>query len=315
MIFRPQIREKTRYQALCNSLILLIFLSATTLLSGCFEGGPREAPYPIFNARAPFSELGEARKKTPKSADKPTADGDEFERAIAQAMASDEPPEEATPEESRGENTASDAASAEAITLPGGLRASLPGSADEWRWSSDNQSATITHQSADQAQPDALIYLQGFSPIIDAYPSREVQQFLTLIDPSFTPFFELADTLETSLEPGMKGSPGDEEGAASEQIISGALNYRSTPKSFSGWKWVGLNEHHIDIKLGRTHGRWASPGDSSAQAGRSRSAWMLVGSARAKTGLGAHLAIICEASPRCPVAEELADFLATLGAP
>ena len=255
----------------------------------------------------------------------------------------DEPETDGSPQDSTDEkedddfdSSDTDSGQIQTVSLPGGLTSSIPLEFDEWEWSTSGMNTTITHRGAGQTRPDAIIYAQQFGPLINVAPTREIQAFMISVDPGFTPFLEILNALDglDEIADELSGAQNQQANAATEKSNT-VGDYRSSPGTFTGWKWLGQNEYNVEFRLGRTFGQWlddeaSSSNDSSAnrlnddpqsdensreQTTRAASAWMIIGSARTQSDSGTHLAILCKTAPDCPVSADIATFLANFGAP
>lgn len=283
-----------RAQRWYSRAVLLVACPMLFFATACSDQGERVLSEPVFDARAPFPELssggGASSGARAVSAKK---EASEFERAIADSMAGGA--DEDTPDDA----PASAAVQTQKVTLPGGLASTIPLDFDAWQWSSEGGVTVITHRAAGATSPDAMIYAERFGELARVYPSREMTRFRVFADPAFTPLF---GGLEENIE-----------GALKDETPEVPLDYRSSRDSFSGWRWFGQNPADVTLRFGRTQGRWSAPESGAEGEGAvTSSAWMLLGSANLGGGLGAHIAIICKQSPRCPVAEELSEFLAEM---
>ncbi len=332
-------------------LIMLIGLLAASLLVGC-QDGPRELPFPTFDARAPFDELGAAGGSAPgKSGDGEDQGASEFERAIADSMEQGEGEDSDEDGESPGDSSGdSKTVKRQQVPLSNSLVSSIPLDFDTWQWSSDGRVTMISYTQPGAGQPDALIYVEGFSELIRTSPSMEIRRFQQTVDPALIPKMTL---------PGLSGAPmrrlseqtgldigriGDALTRAASHTMGMGLNYTSSEDTFTGWRWVGHNDHDVEMRLGRSRGTWRAKPRADADVsgtfsqltdsfegvqdvqnryddvladgvGREDSgwpAWMLVGSAVVSRDSGAHIAIVCKTTPTCPVAAELSEFLARL---
>lgn len=335
-------------------LIVLIGLLAASLFVGC-QDGPRELPFPTFDARAPFDELGGGKSSAAGEASEGEDEGaSEFERAIADSM-EDRGGEEGKDSDEDGESPGDSSGDSKTVKrqqvpLANSLVSSIPLDFDTWQWSSDGRVTMISYTQPGAGQPDALIYVEGFSELIRMSPSMEIRRFQQTVDPALIPKMTL---------PGLSGAPmrrlseqtgldigriGDALTRAASHTMGMGLNYISSEDTFTGWRWVGHNDHDVEMRLGRSRGMWRASAQADADVsgtfsqlsgsftevqdvqkrydgvladgvGRSDSgwpAWMLVGSAVVGRDSGAHIAIVCKTAPTCPVAAELSEFLARL---
>jgi hypothetical protein len=314
--------------------MLVLFIPALALVSCSLPDGPRERPAPQFNARMPFPEL-----EADASDETEGASGSSFEERIAQASgeADDEQPS---------------AISQQLVPLAGRYVAEMPSNFDEWQWSGDSRTTLISYRESGATRPSALVYVEEFSSLMRTSPSFEMNRFHRTVDPNLAQ--DLIPPALTSMAADLAaektGMPVPTLVNTVMRSIShtmgAGLNYRSAEDSFSGWKWVGESEHAVDFRLGLTEGQWATHAqydpsiqrtldEAAARSGefqrvaetyrqlqsqtnrherRTRSAWMLVGSAATTAESGVHIAIICESQPACPVSDELSRLLASLRA-
>ncbi len=311
-------------------------------VAGCGHDGPRKLAFPTFDARAPFPELSgtSAGKKHGSKAAKKGKSA--FEKAIADSMNEGGAAK-------RSSKSAPGTVKRQKVPLPGGLASSIPLNFDEWQWSTSGDVTLVSHREAGAKEPDALIYAEGFSGLMNAFPSLEVRRFEHTVDPALSPPVvpqKISDTLLRGLSKRTGIVPGrlrDAFGRASSHTMGLGLNYSSSKDSFTGWQWVGHNDHDVAVRLGRTSGYWLTHPRADANAagtlntlakqfhgmsgaakryqkivaqqpaGSKRdgwSAWMLLGSAVVNKDVGAHIAIMCKTP--CAPADELADFLADL---
>lgn len=299
--------------------------------------GPRRVPFPVFNARAPFPELSEAAP-TPAGSDPQANSGSGFERAIARELG--DAPAEGTP--------AARARSVQTVPLAGVLAAELPQAFDEWSWSTDGGVTLIAHRRPGES-PDALIYVEAYSPAVERFPSYEVGRFLFTVEPGLSP-----NIVYPPLIPALAKGALKQTGVPMLQAIvplelmttrtrGRGLGFSAPREAFSGWRWIGDNEHHVALRLGRSSGVWGPQPAMDALSGNvlerlerampelkktletmkasasspttrhaPSPAWMLVGTAQRDPQSGVHIAILCERRPRCPVAQELSRMLTTL---
>jgi hypothetical protein len=279
------------------ALGLLVFGAA------CSEQGPRRLPFPTFDARAPFPELGSGSSGGSGVSGAAGRKGaaSEFERAIAESMRRGDMAAE------NGSNMVPESVQRQQVALPGGLISSIPLDFDEWQWASSDGVTLISHRRAGAASPDALIYARGFGGLIRNSPSLETRRFLRIVDPALAPSLLPAQISgDNSISESTSDFPSISNTGAAASSVPG-LDYESAADSFSGWRWLGRNPGRVEMRMARTSGVWR---DSE---GGVEPAWMLVGSAVVDAEVGAHIAIVCKTSPRCPVAAELSAFLAELG--
>jgi glutaredoxin-related protein len=236
------------------------------------------------------------------------------------------------------------------VPLAGSLVSSIPLEFEEWQWSSQGRVTIITHREPGASQPDAMVYVEAFSPLIGMFPSAEMRRFHQTVDPALVTSLSLPG-LSAGLMRELSEKTGVDASSLSDGLTRAAshtmglgLNYRSGKDTFTGWQWVGHNQHQVELRLGRTAGSWhARPNAKSSvagvfsqasqqvpkltgvqerynevlsnQSGRQDAgwpAWMLLGSAVVERDRGLHIAIMCKTTPTCPVAAELSELVANI---
>jgi hypothetical protein len=322
------------------------------LVSACSPDGPRQLPFPSYDAKAPFPSLGESKSGKTSSSDGPAAESD-YEKAIADSLAkSDQGGEQTDDQDGQDEQNgqAPETVKTQDIPLAGSLVSSIPLEFDEWQWASEGRVTMITYRKAGASQPDALVYVEAFSPLIRTFPSAEMRRFHQTVDPALVPSLSLP-----GLTGGLMDKLSQETGVDVARLADGltraashtmglGLNYRSGKDTFTGWRWVGHNDHDVELRLGRSAGSWHARPDADAgvsntfsqasqhvsklegvktrynevlsdQSGRKDAgwpAWMLLGSAVVDRDRGLHIAVMCKTTPRCPVAAELSELIADI---
>ncbi|MFU8804172.1 MAG: hypothetical protein ACNA8W_10215 [Bradymonadaceae bacterium] len=318
--------------------IVLVILLGLLFVAGCDpEREARTLSFPQLDETAPFPELSEARRSSGGEG-KQSA----FERAISRAL--------------EGESDAEEAGTVSIQTVPlaGRLVADIPLRFEEWQWASESGRTIIVHQLSGEAA-DAFILVESFGELVNRFPSQEMLRFQKGLDPAISGGFDpLSMVVErmAMADPQMGASVGSMVAAfraMSSPTYGLGMGYRTTPKSFTGWRWVGNNDSDISLRLARSRGVWGPQllpnpemirglqalGEESPELAEfadhmqeiqqkmqqnqvrvpQRTAYMIVGNATSDHKTGLHIAIFCAASPRCPVARELADFLAGVRAP
>ena len=222
---------------------------------------------------------------------------------------------------------------------------------DEWQFATDGTSTLITHRKPGE-QPDALVYVEACSPAAELFPSYEIGRFQFTADPGLSPNIVYPPLALLGREWAQKQTipPLDVLLAlqlATTRTTGMGLGYSSTEGTFTGWKWVGQGAQELELRFGRTSGRWDAPAlpgmrqieailgqlaeevlalrlltehiDQTQALGRATrrapsAAWMILGSAsrRSNPVMGVHIAILCERQPVCPVSRELAAMLRSL---
>ena len=328
-------------------LVLLVF-------AGCQQNpGPREVPFPEFDAKQAFPELngeGDAGEEENTAVSR-----DSYEDAI-RAAGGTEPASETSPAGSAAATTpeTTGTQSVGTISLGGILHADIPVNFNEWQYASDGVSTLITHRKPGSL-PDAIIYIEAFSPATELFPSYESGRFQFTVDPGLSPNIVYPPLVLLGYEwaKDRTAPPLDvllTLQMATTRTMGMGLGYASTRSSFTGWKWVGDTDSGLEVRIGRTSGRWDAPafpgqrqaeqilrdlaneipgtGGLISQIEKTRrvssvtrrvpsAAWMVIGSARRKNNpdMGVHIAILCERRPVCPVAQEMSDFLTSLRPP
>ena len=321
--------------------VCFILAACLLLATGCSSDGPRELPFPTFDAKAPFPGLS-----SPKSSMAGKAGGgtgkSKFEKAIAESMEEGEEADEA--------EKSAETIKRQDVPLAGSLVSSIPLEFDEWQWSTKGRVTIITHRKPGASQPDALVYVEQFSPLIRTLPSVEVRRFQQTVDPALVSSFSLPG-LSHALIGKLSKQTGVDVAQLTDALTRAAshtmglgLNYRSGEDTFTGWQWVGHNDHDVALRLGRTAGNWRTRPDADAavgpvfaqisrkvsalsgvrsrysevlsnQAGRQDAgwpAWMILGSAVVERDRGLHIAILCKTTPNCAVAGELSELVANI---
>jgi hypothetical protein len=286
--------------------------------------GPRQLPRDELDPREAFRELTATSARVEEEKAAPAS---RFETALQRAPA---PPEEA----------ASEPVLQRQIPLGGNLVAELPSDRERWSWSTKRGATLILYRGAG-GRPEALIYAETFAGAIELRPSAELHRFYATVDPEGDGGSPFLGMFRRALETQGKGAPA----AGRPDLVSRAtaaqslatrtlgrgLGFVAKEDTFSGWRWVGGNEHGVSLRLARWEGSWgeqrsASPAPGAARetpmgAARSASsgplerlpAYLLVGSGAEREELtGAHLAILCARLPECPVAAELAALLTSI---
>ncbi len=311
--------------------LILVVLTAW----GCrMESSPRRLPYPTLDPAQPFTGAALPASGTEagfeSGADLRAASS--FEESLTSYTSSVEPTQGAPVEAVQKVPVA-------------GFVARLPHRFDDWTWAAGARRSLILHTTA--GRPDALIYAEATSDLAERWPSAEVNRFLRTVAPPLASRW--VDQLLPE-PPGLVSRLAKETDLKRSEVrqalrrlstatLGRGLGLRGSEDTFTGWKWVGRNDQDVRFRLGRWSGRWAptsepdeavrrvvqvlaASSDRFAELERSfdeprartppNAAYMVLGSARLETGLGVHLAILCRQQPSCPVAADLAVFLASL---
>jgi hypothetical protein len=314
-----------------------LLAAATLALAACdIPNGPRQLPFPSFDARAPFPELVAGRVAT-----KPKAGTSALQKALAAAQGPD-PQTVSTPQ------------SWQPVLLAGGFIAEIPKTDyDDWRWASDGAATLVIH-AAPGNPPDALVYSEPFSELAYGLPSLELIRFQLTVDPAVTCLPELVERWSDAFGSSSGDRPGNAPVAQAMWMLATrtlgvGLGYRSAPKSFSGWRWVGKNGQGVEVRAARTLGRWGAPDDldtnvlntldalasrdpgltplSERMAGElgrasvrrqdllTRESYMVMASLSQGAARRVHVALLCAKNPQCLVASELRAMLDSVRAP
>ncbi|HYG62006.1 MAG TPA: hypothetical protein VEL74_05465 [Thermoanaerobaculia bacterium] len=297
------------------------------LAAGCGQEPPvpRELPFPVIETAAPFPELavpaapaaGPAQESAPRST---------FEAALT---ATPPPDPAATPQPPA-------APAGLSVPLGGQLLGELPPDGS-WRWSAEGGAVLAVHASGG-TRPTALIYAETFTDLVRDRPSEEHQRFRVTVDPAAAEgHLPTGEPLRrVAQRTGLSGT----EAARFLQLVTTrtggrGLGFRPAPESFTGWRWVGRNEHGVTLRLARQSGSWAeppslparfaealarlngshgaAPGASSGGAAGAVPAYLILGSVTDRyEETGVHLAVLCARSPACAEARDLAAFLASI---
>lgn len=287
---------------------------------------PRELPFPVIETAAPFPELAVPAAPTAEPA-QGSAPRSAFEAALTVAPA---PDPAAAPQPPAAPARLS-------VPLGAQLLGELPPDGS-WRWSAEGGAVLVVHGSGG-ARPTALIYAEAFTDMVRDRPSEEHQRFRVTVDPAAAEgHFPLGEPLRRVEErTGLSGT----DAARFLQLVTTrtagrGLGFRPAPESFTGWRWVGRNEHGVTLRLARQSGSWAEPpalparfaealarlngagatpppAASSAGASNAVPAYLVLGSVTDRyEETGVHLAVLCARSPACAEAQDLASFLASI---
>lgn len=311
----------------------LVAAGAALLLAAAWllrADGPRELPHPTLEPRAPFPELATAGDAKPGGEGSGTGGSEPPSRFEAALRRAGSPPPAAEAEAPAPQEPEP------GLTFPlgGGLVADLPGlaasSSGSWRWAGRGWAGLAVHLSP-AGRPDALVYAEPFSPLWLERPSAELLRFHVTVLPASVAELPLAGSLwravrstgsETSRPKDAAGAAGLAERARHRQLDRTAtrgrgIGFEPGEEGPTGTRWVGRSREGAMLRLRRFDGAWRSQGTSGAGSA-AVAAYLLTGSATSPEGLfGAHLALLCSRAPECPVAEDLASFLASVrvGAP
>lgn len=311
-----------------GSIIVATLLGVAGVLILAFAlrtSEPRELPFPGFEAQAPFPELAE-RHEAADEADSPAPS--RFEAALQRGAAPPEEPGEEPPPR-------------RAVPLGGDLVGEVPTEGGSWRWSTESGATLIVHQPPG-GRPDALVFAEAFAERMAERPTAEIHRFRVTVDPAGdggSPFLgTLLRVTRGASGQTSAGSPPDLAHRArlthllATRTLGRGLGFAAGEDGFTGWRWVGRNEHRVVIRLARWEGTWSEQRPLPAELAQAVRdavaadrpavtpdrlarvpAHLFMGSAAEPVETsGAHLAILCARTPDCPVAEELAAFLGSI---
>lgn len=313
-----------------------VWLVVALLLAVSCTEGERELPRPEFRAGQVVPEADDRSDESSESESRSS-----FEDSIQESL--------------DGDDDSSDAkVSQQIVPVGSGFAGEIPVEFDTWKWARGD-GATLVAYSEAGGPVQALVYAEDFTKFGRTFPSLDIARFWVTVDPRFRDTV----TIPQMFGDGLGDVAADHEQAPAS-VLSDALRgssstlglgfgYRSNPRSFSGWRWVGRNEHGVDVRAARTRGRFPPSlasarasgegfeelagsvpemnqaqrqfedirkgldrsGDRASENGTPGSAaWMVVGQLEANGLRPAHYGILCR-SP-CPVIPELTRFLGSL---
>ena len=304
-------------------------LACGLLLTACpgDSAVPRQAPFPDLEPTAPFPSLASRGPGTTEPGEPETDTELTFEERLTRRA----PPTPAEP----------------ATTVSNGLPLPLTdrligevGVGASWRWSAAGDSMLAIHQESGHP-PDALIYAHSLSTDMGRFPGRGTRRFHDSLHPldgrSFPDLTVLLSLFgRDSPGSGCRASLTAIELARATALLESrtlglGLGFRASGDGFTGYRWVGENEHGVAIRLGRYSGLWGTPeplpravrealecvaGEHETPTGPARaaiSAHLLVGTATDRDSeSGAHLAILWSSAAGSSLEPDLARFLASL---
>lgn len=314
---------------------LVVVCFAALAAGGCGEWQPVEPVVaPALDAAAAFPEL--RRGGAPASAAAP-AGGSTFARDLARRTSWG--PAGAAADDGGG-----------GVVLAGRFVADLPGgAAGSWRAACDGEATLLAHTPGGGV-PDALLYAEAFPPLMTARPSAETARFALTVAPGLVDQQLAFPAAVTAWAEPLARSWTERRQLrrlawmAATRTGGRGLGFTTSPRSFTGWRWIGGSRQGVSLRLARTHGEWSGqaslapelqallprvverfpnlawlapvhgavgpwsgPGATRAAA----PAYMLLGTA-SSPGAGMHLAILCAQTPECAPARDLADLLTSL---
>lgn len=296
-------------------------------LSGC---APASEPYHLPAARLdPAMAVRAGASAEPPSAAASARPATSFEERLRRSRGDDA---------GAAQPSAAETVTHQGVRLPQGLMADLPQRLGAWSWSGDDGLVLAVYEQNGRAE--ALVYAQ---PQPADRPAAAMNRFLYAVDPGLASEWLLAGSavgpLAAQAAAGLPLSPREAARAVTAlatPTLGRGLGYDSRHGSFSGWRWVGENEHGVYLRLARSEGVWGPQAEPSEEvrvlAGRvaaevpqlqnllgerppaaspETSAWLLLGSATHR-GRTLHLALLCRTDPVCPVSDDLAGVLSSL---
>lgn len=336
----------------CRAVTLFLLMMA---LVACGKPEPRQVPFPVLNPEAPFAFKGK-----PAKAPDPASQEDEEVAQMLREVEGDSPP-------------AAGAAGRQTVMLAGRFASEIPLSFEEWRWATDGDVTLVAHFT--DGRTDAIIYSESFGFLTQISPTEESRRFLSTVDKTLNGPLAILNSIFSWAARGVSaiisgisgnkvagtdsgsGDPSDEEieGIAGALMASisrtggQGLGYRSTERTFSGWKWVGRTDTGLSFRLARTTGIWgqqdsgslASIGDAVKNLdflkpvlsffgsglpvsemlptqGTARGevpAWMVLGNVVLEDDIGIHIAFLCAREPECLVTDDFIDFVENMRLP
>lgn len=152
------------------------------------------------------------------------------------------------------------------ISLGGIVRSTLPMSEMGVGWSISSQGSDflVVHTESDEedSTPNVLIY--GYYDS-DAKKNKTLtsRRFISLIDPAMeqSGVWEMSPFLFSILSSQSLKNPLSFDSLSSmlnsyQPSMGLGLGYQSTPETFTGWRYVGVNQYNVFLRLGRTTGKF-----------------------------------------------------------
>lgn len=336
-------------------LLMMSFLFLVTALVSCGKSEPRQFPFPVLNPGAPFTFKGK-----PVKSSNPMSEEDEEVAEMLREV------------EDEG-SAAAQSAGRQTVLLAGRFASEIPLSFEEWRWATDGDVTLVAHFADGRA--DAIIYAESFGFLTQISPTEESRRFLSTVDSTLNGPLAILNSIfswaargvsaliggisgnQTAGSAGGTGEPSDQEieGIAGVLMASisrtggQGLGYRSTERTFSGWKWVGRTDTGLSFRLARTTGIWGQQSSGSLpsigeavknldflkpvlsffgselpvpESGEEQvttrgevPAWMVLGNVVLEGDIGVHIAFLCAREPECPVTDDFVEFVENLRLP
>lgn len=314
------IPSQSTLQAPVLPALLLVVVSSFSLL-GCQDPQPRQLPFPRFDPAQPFDlATNPANESSQSTSAEPTGFADQRTVTFGERRESQD----------------------FFYPLGGGLVGSLtsPG----WQCARSDNLTLLLHPQ--EGPPDAIVFLRSFATGVSA--SIDHARFQRTVLPqlpasawrplatSSPALRRLTAELATNTELNWHQAARQLEALLTPTLGQG-LGLNMETGRFSGWKWIGRNDHRVEIRLGRSTGIWGPSqddeelqavldylefydsdtldtlrgvlDDSSTAPLPARAAYLLFGSAQ-QNGLGIHMAMLCPND--CPVRSQLTELLASL---
>ena len=235
------------------------------------------------------------------------------------------------------------------IALVGMVKSSLPHTAMGGGWSEATTSSEflLIHETESQkgTYPNVIIY-GYYDPTSATDATLSSRRFLSTVDPAFeqTGLWQLSpfiSSVVSALSIDSPISPDSLESLLSvfQPTLGIGLGYQSFSETFTGWKWIGQNQHGVLLSLGKTKGKFVQVTDGIRSGiqqfqGMNREellenieelytlkqtvsqvsgmkAEMIVGSVTYQQQT-MYLSMMCVTQPTCVQQEELIDFLNNL---
>lgn len=307
-----------------RAFTLLLALAA----AGCSTSPFSLDPTPELDVRAPFPELDAGGPE-------PEQGSSGLQRALSRAGWAGE------------EN----GTSSSGVPLAGRLVGEFPDTATgTWRWLV-GEDVTFGIRSPEEGKaPDAFIYAEAFSSRKSLPASEELMHFELTVDPALLGEQLTWPTAATAWAEPVARNARERDllrrlaWMATTRTGGKGFGYTSSPRTFTGWRWLGRNRQGVSFRLARSTGEWsgqkpldpeleallprlvqrfpqaswllaaAGPADPWSSRGTARTptpAYMILGTAAAGD-TGIYLAVLCARTPTCGPAGDLSGFLASL---
>ncbi|HXU46712.1 MAG TPA: hypothetical protein VN783_14390 [Thermoanaerobaculia bacterium] len=222
-----------------------------------------------------------------------------------------------------------------------GFRFRIPeDGATVWSLGLDSEGALLARTLPDGTLT-ALIYLEAVSPLMAERPAEEMARFELSVDPRLAEDAIAWPSTTTEWVEAL-GRSGEERRSLRRlawmmktRTGGRGFGYASSPGTFSGWRWVGLNSKNVLLRLARTTGRWSEqaelpeeldralrdhPGKFEALASLYTAGAPSTAGVEAQQAIGlasagesgVHLALVTLGAPEAARSQELAAFLSSI---